>query len=165
MLVVPRRETQLEQESANRILDLQLELSEKRRVVQRYQNEDSEAGAITEVCTEGSGSSSSEGETTEKSRVKEQVRIAARRLRKIRAKVYNDRLKAAFDAGLLLGQKDCSSSDKSGFKVLLQGKLERRRCVRHLGRAFKRGFSTAIRSAEGKSLSNSTSITHERGEY
>ena len=97
--------------------------------------------------------------------MKELARAAVRRVRKSRAKVYNDRLKAAFDAGLQLGQKDCSSCDKSGVKVVLQSKLERRRCVRHLGRAFKRGFSTAIRNAEGKSLSNSTSITHERSEY
>ena len=163
-MIIPQRESQLEQESANRVLDLGAELICKRRVIQRYQSENSEAGAITEVCTEGSSSSSSEADTIETSRLKERVKIAARRLRKSRAKSYNDRLKAAFDAGLSLGQKDCASSDKSGVKILLQSKLEQRCCIRSLGRAFKRGVTTAVRSGE-RELVASTSVTHEQSKY
>ena len=96
--------------------------------------------------------------------MKEGVKIAARRLRKSRAKIYNDRLKAAFDAGVLLGEKDSAAGSKSGIKVILQSRLERRRCIRHLGRAFKRGIATAIRSGE-KNLSDSTSVTHEQSKY
>ena len=135
----------------------------KDHTIRKYQSEDSEAGAITEICTEPS-SSSSEVESVERARLKERLKVASRKFRKQRAKAINDRLKAAFDAGLLLGQKDCSSSDKSGVKIVLQGKLERRRCIRNLGRAFKRGVATAIRSGE-KNLSDSTSVTHEQSRY
>ena len=164
MLIIPRRESQLDQETANRVLDLEVELVHKERIIQRYQNEDSEAGATTEVCTEASTSSSSEPDTVEKARLKERVKIAARSLRKRRAKLYNDRLRAAVDAGLSLGQKDCASNDKSGIEIVLQSRLERRRCLRHLGRAFKRGIATAIRTGE-KKTSDSTSVTHEQSRY
>mgnify|MGYP005715686931 CR=1 FL=1 len=162
-MIVPHKGTQLDLECATRILRLEHELISKDRIIRKYQSEDSEAGAITEICTEAS-SSSSEVDSVEKSRLKEWVKLASRRLRKQRAKVVNDRLKAAFDAGLLLGQKDSTSSDKSGVKILLQGKLERRCCIRHLGRAFKRGLATAIRSGE-KNPSDSTSVTREQSRY
>ena len=116
------------------------------------------------MCTEASSSSSSEADAIEKSRLKERVKTAARGLHKRRAKLYNDRLKAAFDAGLSLGQKDCASNDKSGTKIVLQSRLERRRCLRHLGRAFKRGIATAIRKG-GKNISDSTSVTREQSRY
>ena len=79
-MIIPQRESQLERENANRVLDLEAELICKQRIIQRYQSEDSEAGAITEVCTEASSSSSSEANTVEKSRLKERVKIAARGL-------------------------------------------------------------------------------------
>ena len=135
----------------------------KDHIIRKYQSEDSEAGAITEICTEAS-SSSSEVDSVQKSRVKERLRLASRALRKQRAKAINDRLKAAFDAGLLLGQKDCKASCKSGVKIHLQSKLEQRRCIRSLGRAFKRGVTTAVRSGETE-LVDSTSVTHEKSRY
>ena len=123
----------------------------------QYASSSSDSSASSASVSASSSSSSSEADTIEKSRLKGRVKTAARGLRKRRAKLYNDRLKAAFDAGLLLGQKDSTSSDKSGVKILLQSKLERRRCIRHLGRAFKRGIATAVRSGE-KELSDSTSV-------
>ena len=135
----------------------------KDRTIRKYQSEDSEAGAITEICTEPS-SSSSEVESIERARLKERRKIASRNFRKQRAKAVNDRLKAAFDAGLLLGQKDCKASCKSGVKIHLQSKLEQRRCIRSLGRAFKRGVTTAVRSGE-RELVDSTSVTHEKSKY
>ena len=150
-------------ECATRILRLEHELILKDRAIRKYQSEDSEAGDITEVCTEPS-SSSSEVESIERARLKERRKIASRNFRKQRAKVVNDRLKAAFDAGLLLGQKDGKASDKSGVKILLQSKLEQRCCIRSLGRAFKRGVTTAVRSGE-RELVDSTSVTHEKSRY
>ena len=135
----------------------------KDRTIRKYQSEDSEAGAITEICTEPS-SSSSEVESIERARLKERRKTASRNFLKQRAKVVNDRLKAAFDAGLLLGQKDSKASDKSGVKILLQSKLEQRCCIRSLGRAFKRGVTIAVRAGE-RELVDSTSVTHEQSKY
>ena len=135
----------------------------KNRTIRKYQSEDPEAGAITEICTEPS-SSSSEVESVERARLKERLKIASRKFRKQRAKAINDRLKAAFDAGLLLGQKDSEASGKSGVKILLQSKLEQRSCIRSLGRAFKRGVTTAVRAGE-RELVASTSVTHEQSKY
>ena len=148
----------------NRVLDLEAELFVKERIIKKFDSEDSQTGFITEVCTEASTSSRSEPEDKGKTRLKERVKIAARAVRKHRAKLYNDRLRAAFNAGLSLGQKDSASSDKSGIKIVLQCRVERRRCIRHLGRAFKRGFATSVRNAE-KKLSATTTVTHARSNY
>ena len=86
-LIIPQREAQLEQETYNRILDLEARVGAQERVIERYQNEDSETGVITEVCTEASSTPSSEAATVNKARFKGRVKTAARAVRKERAKL------------------------------------------------------------------------------
>ena len=136
----------------------------KDRIIQRYQNEDSEAGAITEVCTEASSSSSSDADTIEKARLKERVKAASRAVRKHGAKIYNNRLRAAFNAWFSLGKEDSKAGDRAGHKIVLQSRAERRRIVQNLGRSFKRGLSTAVRNAS-EELVSSTSVVHEQTTY
>ena len=160
MLCVPRKDTQLDQEAENRIIDSEAEVTRLNRKVERFCREDSEAGVITEVCTEPSSDSDTNSKVLEKRNTKQ----ATQAVRKHRANVYTDRLRAAFHAGFSLGKEDSEESSRTGQRLALQSRLERRPIVRDLGRSFKRGLSTAVRDA-AKKLVSSTSIVHEETSY
>ena len=60
LVLVPQRETQLFQESQNRILDIESQVYRLNRKIKKFSQEDSKAGIITEVCTEPSTASEAE---------------------------------------------------------------------------------------------------------